>query len=78
MKWLRYGHETNTWEPEKNLANAAELINEYWQVVRLREQKPAKRGKASKAKAKDISKDKTLVTSAKRARRPRNKDAMTL
>ena len=37
VKWLGYGHENNTWEPERNVANAPEKIAEYWQMVQLRD-----------------------------------------
>ena len=53
VKWLGYGHENNTWKPERNLANAAELINEYWQVVRLRKQNTAKRGKGQQGQSQE-------------------------
>ena len=29
-KWVGYGAEHNTWEPERNLENCAELLREYW------------------------------------------------
>ena len=29
IKWLGYGPEHNTWEPERNVSNCADLIREY-------------------------------------------------
>ena len=31
VKWLGYGAEHNTWEPEGNLSNCQELIQQYWE-----------------------------------------------
>jgi hypothetical protein len=31
VRWQGYGPEHNTFEPEENCANCAELISEYWQ-----------------------------------------------
>lgn len=33
LKWLGYGQEHNSWEPETNVANCPELIGEYWQRI---------------------------------------------
>ena len=33
LKWLGYGPEHNSWEPETNVANSPELLGEYWQRV---------------------------------------------
>ena len=33
LKWLGYGQEHNSWEPEANVANCPELIGEYWQRI---------------------------------------------
>ena len=30
VKWLGYDESNNTWEPEENLANSPELVEEYW------------------------------------------------
>ena len=37
VKWLGYGQESNTWEPEKHLKNATDLVQEYWDMVRVRD-----------------------------------------
>ena len=34
VKWLGYGPEHNTWEPEANLTNCPELLSEYWASVK--------------------------------------------
>ena len=34
IKWLGYGPEHNTWEPEANLKNCPELLSEYWASVK--------------------------------------------
>lgn len=34
VKWLGYGHESITWELEKNLERSAELIQEYWEAAK--------------------------------------------
>ncbi|GAQ93053.1 hypothetical protein KFL_012730010 [Klebsormidium nitens] len=33
VKWLGYGPEHNTWEPEKNLTNCKDILEEYWVYV---------------------------------------------
>jgi hypothetical protein len=33
VKWLGYGVEHNTWEPQANCANCPEKVSEYWSAV---------------------------------------------
>jgi hypothetical protein len=35
IKWLGYGEEHNSWEPEANVRNCARLLSEYWARVAL-------------------------------------------
>lgn len=34
VKWKGYSHDSNSWEPEKNLANASEVIGKFWEELR--------------------------------------------
>ena len=34
VKWLGYGPEHNTWEPESNLTHCDEILAGYWKWVR--------------------------------------------
>jgi hypothetical protein len=34
VKWLDYGPEHNTWEPESNLTNCGEILAGYWKWIR--------------------------------------------
>ncbi|DBB01250.1 TPA: M-phase phosphoprotein 8 [Trebouxia sp. C0004] len=36
VKWAGYKDEHNTWEPYKNLKNASDALNEYWDIVAVR------------------------------------------
>ena len=36
IKWTGYGHENNTWEPEKHLKGCSELVQDFWQTVEAR------------------------------------------
>ena len=33
VKWLGFGHEHNTWEPESNLVNCPDILQAYWKLV---------------------------------------------
>jgi hypothetical protein len=39
VKWLGYGHEHNSWEPEANCLNAPKALNDYWEFIANRSQK---------------------------------------
>ena len=36
VRWAGYKDEHNTWEPYKNLKNAPDALNEYWDTVAVR------------------------------------------
>ena len=36
VRWAGYKGEHNTWEPYKNLKNARDALNEYWDTVAVR------------------------------------------
>ena len=43
VKWLGYGPEHNTWEPEANLTNCSEVLQTFWDAARsLKTPEPAK------------------------------------
>ena len=35
VKWLGYGPEHNTWEPEANLTNCSEVLPTFWDAARI-------------------------------------------
>ena len=36
VKWKNYDHLHNSWEPESNLVNCRELVQEYWEGTRTK------------------------------------------
>jgi hypothetical protein len=64
IKWLGYGPENNTWEPEVNLKNCPELLSEYWASVKaadvIREEKHKARTTKKRLKAKSSGRMKRM------------------
>jgi hypothetical protein len=64
VKWLSYGPEHNTWEPEANLTNCPELLSEYWASVQatevIRQEKLKAQGARKRVKAKRSGKLKRM------------------
>ena len=48
VEWKGYGPEDHSWEPEKNLSNSADAIQEYWDAVKLRELSQSADARASR------------------------------
>ena len=46
VKWLGYGPEHNTWEPEANLTNCSEVLQTFWDAARSLEGSCACQGPA--------------------------------
>jgi len=64
IKWLGYGPEHNTWEPQANVSNCPELLSEYWAAVKatdlLRQQKQKDTNARKRFKAKRSGKMKRM------------------
>ena len=51
VKWLGYGPEHNTWEPESNLTHCEELLANYWTWIRSSRQGVAESGLSGKTRS---------------------------
>jgi hypothetical protein len=71
VRWLGYGHDHDTWEPEANCANCPALITEYWSRVKTQtEKKPvSKRKQRMRARANDASTGQRALRTSPRKRR---------
>jgi hypothetical protein len=73
VRWLGYGHEHDTWEPEENCMNSSVLITEYWARVKTQqEKKPVSKRKSKKRARQDADSPSTghaLRPSTRRRRR---------
>ena len=54
IKWAGYGPEHCTWEPESNLKNAADVLEDYWKLQASIQQAAGTRAKATKARKRTL------------------------
>eukprot|EP00882_Tetradesmus_deserticola_P000856 GHRQ01000930.1.p1 GENE.GHRQ01000930.1~~GHRQ01000930.1.p1 ORF type:complete len:1344 (+),score=98.92 GHRQ01000930.1:408-4034(+) len=74
VKWLSYGVEHNTWEPEANCANCPEKVSEYWSAVQSQSgmrlvAAPHKKQRKNKRSAQSAALPAARATQAKRRRK---------
>jgi hypothetical protein len=71
VRWLGYGHDHDTWEPEANCANCPALITEYWSRVKTQTEKKhvSKRKQRMRARANDASTGQRALRTSPRKRR---------
>jgi hypothetical protein len=72
VRWLGYGHEHDTWEPEENCANSADLVTEYWARVKMQaDKKPVSKRKQRKRSREQAASSgpRALRTSPRKRRR---------
>jgi hypothetical protein len=65
VKWLGYGSEHNTWEPEDNCANCPDILREYWHRIQAQADAAATKGNS------------TTVKRTKQSRRQKRKASTT-
>jgi hypothetical protein len=52
VKWLGYGHEHNTWEPEKNLTHCQDILADFWAAEAVAKQGVRERQKTRREEQK--------------------------